>query len=319
MKYSLCVLFKHHIIHLLSKWELKIWKIHSIGSHLFGCKKRGKFLSLSEIFSSVLCLASQSCLTLCDPMDCGPPGSSDHGVLLARVLEWVAMPSSRGSSQPRYWTQVSCIAGGFFTISWYLYSMCLLTNDRAPGECFYQWRIWWFGLPRPSLVSARSWTTSQRHLCSQRMQHTESRPAWQKFLSWGASGSKSMARADVSGTEYETGLHFLHTWVFKILDSPCYDTQQQPLFNWGKWRRGCSGRKKPNCGMNVRIKRLSLRGLLPSPLYVFLYPIPTLLSLVPAHSFVLFWLHEPTSFLLFAVIQLDLYFLLLWYQPQHAV
>ena len=150
-------------------------------------------------------------------------------------------------------------------------------------------------------------------------QHTESRPAWQKFLSWGAPGSKSMARADVSGTEYETGLHFLHTWVFKILDSPCYDTQQQPLFNWGKWRRGCSGRKKPNCGMNVRIKRLSLRGLLPSPLYVFLYPIPTLLSLVPVHSFLLFWLHEPTSFLLFAVIQLDLYFLLLWYQPQHAV
>ena len=43
----------------------------------------------------------QSCLTLRDPMDCSPPGSSVHGVLQARVVEWVAMPSSRGSSWPR--------------------------------------------------------------------------------------------------------------------------------------------------------------------------------------------------------------------------
>ena len=40
----------------------------------------------------------QSCPTLCDPMDCSPPGSSVHGILQARILEWVAMPSSRGSS-----------------------------------------------------------------------------------------------------------------------------------------------------------------------------------------------------------------------------
>ena len=46
-------------------------------------------------------LVAQSCSTLCDPLDCGPPGSSDHGILQARILEWVAMPSSRGSSQPR--------------------------------------------------------------------------------------------------------------------------------------------------------------------------------------------------------------------------
>ena len=96
---------------------------------------------------------------------------------------------------------------------------------------------------------------------------------WSKFLSWGAPGSKSMVRADASGTEYEIGLHFLHTWVSKILDNPCYDTQQQSLFNGVKWWRGCSGRKKLNCGMKSRIKWLSLRGLLSFPLYVFLYPI----------------------------------------------
>ena len=43
----------------------------------------------------------QVCLTICDPMDYNPPGSSDYGILQARILEWVAMPSSRGFSQPR--------------------------------------------------------------------------------------------------------------------------------------------------------------------------------------------------------------------------
>ena len=47
---------------------------------------------ISIVFSEV----AQSCLTLCDPMDCSPPGSSVHGILQARILEWVAMPSSRG-------------------------------------------------------------------------------------------------------------------------------------------------------------------------------------------------------------------------------
>ena len=51
------------------------------------------------------CLVTQSCLTLCNPMDCSPPGSSVHGILQARILEWVAIPFSRGSSQRRNWTQ----------------------------------------------------------------------------------------------------------------------------------------------------------------------------------------------------------------------
>ena len=63
-----------------------------------------------------VCLFAQSCLNLCDPMDCSPPGFSVHGILQARILEWGAMPSSRGSSQPRDWTHVSHVAGGFFTI-----------------------------------------------------------------------------------------------------------------------------------------------------------------------------------------------------------
>ena len=59
---------------------------------------------------------AQSCLFVTPWTDCSPPGSSVHGFLQARILEWVAIPFSRGSSQPRDWTQVSSIAGGFFTI-----------------------------------------------------------------------------------------------------------------------------------------------------------------------------------------------------------
>ena len=64
----------------------------------------------------MLCLVTQSCPTLCDPMDCSLAGSSVHGILQARILEWVAMPSSRGSSQSRGQTQVSRITGRFLTI-----------------------------------------------------------------------------------------------------------------------------------------------------------------------------------------------------------
>ena len=62
-------------------------------------------------------LVLQSCPTLCDPVDCSPPGSSVHGILqAARIQEWVAIPFSRGSSQTMDQTHiayVSCIAGGF--------------------------------------------------------------------------------------------------------------------------------------------------------------------------------------------------------------
>ena len=66
---------------------------------------------------TVLCLVAQSCPTLCNPMDCSPPGSSVMGVLQARILEWVAMPSSRGSSRPRDRIRISCIAGRFYSLS----------------------------------------------------------------------------------------------------------------------------------------------------------------------------------------------------------
>ena len=68
------------------------------------------------IQTNVKVLAIQLCLTLCDPMDCSPPGSSVHGILQARIQEWVAIPFSRGSSLPRDQTQVSRLEGGFFMV-----------------------------------------------------------------------------------------------------------------------------------------------------------------------------------------------------------
>ena len=89
--------------------------------------------ALSQSLSSNICLdgssyeislpnleseseVAQSCPTLCDPMDCSLPGFSVHGIFQARVLEWVAISFSRGSSWPRDRTQIFCIAGRHFTL-----------------------------------------------------------------------------------------------------------------------------------------------------------------------------------------------------------
>ena len=79
---------------------------------------RQRKLSISSDSSGFLLHAKlfQLCPTLCDPMDYSPPGSSVHGILQVRMLEWVAILFFRGSSQLRDWTWVSHVAGRFFTI-----------------------------------------------------------------------------------------------------------------------------------------------------------------------------------------------------------
>ena len=73
------------------------------------------------------CLVAQSCLTLCNPMDCSPPGSSVRGISKTRILEWVAISSSRGSSRPGDRTHVSCIS---WEGRWILYHLCHLGSPR---------------------------------------------------------------------------------------------------------------------------------------------------------------------------------------------
>ena len=72
------------------------------------------FLLLAHYISVVVVVVvTQSCPTLCDRVDCSLPGSFVHGILQARVLEWVAIPFSKGSSWPKNWTRVSWITGRF--------------------------------------------------------------------------------------------------------------------------------------------------------------------------------------------------------------
>ena len=92
-------------------------------------------------------LVAQSCLTLCDPMYWSLPASSVHGILQARILEWVAISLSRGSSWPRDWTWVSHIAGRFFTI-W------------ATREAQMLERVWRKGNPLALLVWMQSDTAT---------------------------------------------------------------------------------------------------------------------------------------------------------------
>ena len=97
---------------------------------------RGKYSSSVWVFVenvSVYAFA-QSGPTLWDSMDCSPQGSSVHGILLARILEWVAINFSRGSSQPMDWTCISCIAGRVFTI-WATRGAHLLKIDNVNVYC----------------------------------------------------------------------------------------------------------------------------------------------------------------------------------------
>ena len=94
---SLEIIICHNIPH----FYLGPWNAWNMGIRFY--KEKSMCLLLSHVW-------------LCDPMDCSPPGSSVHWISRARILEWGAIPFSRGSSWPRDQTQVSCIAGRFLTI-----------------------------------------------------------------------------------------------------------------------------------------------------------------------------------------------------------
>ena len=108
----------------LSVWRVKNRQIHRDTKQMSGCPgetwrvwegtANGKeFLGRD---GKMKVLVAQSCPALCNPVNGRPPGSSVHRILQARILEGLAVPFSRGSSWPTDRTQVSCIAGRFFTI-----------------------------------------------------------------------------------------------------------------------------------------------------------------------------------------------------------
>jgi len=116
-------------------------------------------LQKPKLFYSIHTEVAHSCLTLCNPMDCSPPGSLVHGIFQAWILEWVAFSFSRGSSWPRDRTRVSRIVGRCFTIwatreAHQKHRRVVVSFRRMSVEIFYRWNL----LPRSQLANyMHSW------------------------------------------------------------------------------------------------------------------------------------------------------------------
>ena len=124
-------------------------------------------LNLSPVFESeVKVFVAQLRPILCKPMDRTPPGFSVHGILQARILEWVAISSSRGSSQRRNWTQVSWIADRFFTI----WSIREVPKSLNPAMT----ELWKTSTTHPHWVVGVSWQPGWKHHLSR----------WQTLEPW---------------------------------------------------------------------------------------------------------------------------------------
>ena len=93
------------------KWKRRQWTGYEVTVLVLGVH----VLSCVRLVPCVCVLLAQSCLILCNPMDSSPPGSSVHGIFQARMLEWIAISSSRGSSPTWDWTVSPALAGWFFT------------------------------------------------------------------------------------------------------------------------------------------------------------------------------------------------------------
>ena len=110
------------------------------------------------------CLVTQPCLTLRNPMDCSPPGSSVHGILQARILEWVAMLCSRGSSQPRDRTHLSYVSGigrweahvvNMHNLTWMSLKVHLQVTFQALQVTLTLWAQW--GITATPFLNEGNW------------------------------------------------------------------------------------------------------------------------------------------------------------------
>ena len=135
--------------------SLLFWKdvLHDSTYWIF-CAPFDKFCLFLTLACILFCLfvscsvwlsCSVSQVWLCHPMDCDPPGSSVHGILQARIQEWVALSFSRGSFRPRGWTHVSHIAGRLFTI--WATERLLLNHER-------HWDSW---PPEKNSIQGQRW------------------------------------------------------------------------------------------------------------------------------------------------------------------
>ena len=151
---------------------------------------------------------AQSCLTLCDSMDCSPPGSSVHGILQARILEWVAIPFSGGSSWHRDRTWVSYMASRFLTSVppgehsvpvacyklmevhkqrvthlWHRLTVCIASTWESVKPVLWVIRIFLFNLWVWCLLTVSMKLPQANHLHVKSQVNSHTRHPWQSFPS----------------------------------------------------------------------------------------------------------------------------------------
>ena len=140
-------------------------------------------------------LLAQSGPTVCHPMDCSPPGSSVHGILQARILEWVTMPFSRGSSWPRDRTRGSCLAGRFFTIwatretKWIrLWILCYHSMGKESacnsGDIWDAGSIAWLGRSPGEEIATHSNILAWNSPWTEEPDRLQSTGLWRDGLNW---------------------------------------------------------------------------------------------------------------------------------------
>ena len=174
---------------------------------------------------------AQLFLTLCNHIDCSLAGSSVHGILRARILEWVVIPFSRGSSQPRDQTWVSCIAGKFF-ITWatreaqsrFIVVIWKGESERGPhgGRCAWGWLGKWLEAEKdwPKIAEVhtqarwagvQAWEEKRVGVEYREEKAGRKGQQWREAQAWPSSGLPS-------ATESQGGAYALETWfLFQAL------------------------------------------------------------------------------------------------------
>ena len=127
-----------------------------------------------SVLSSHVCMHAQSCLTLCNPMICSPPGSSVYGIFPVRIPEWVAISYSRGSSRPKDGTHISCVSclGRQILYHWMCEAPCSIITPQfieegaelqkvsnLPKAVWLLSRRLWFKPKQPDSKACRATTT----------------------------------------------------------------------------------------------------------------------------------------------------------------
>ena len=115
----------HNKVKLMVPFDCLTWTVHKEGSNIIFFFKTFFIFTVTNVQTIHSWVKfAQLCPTLCNSVDYGLPDSFVHGIFQVRILEWVAIPFSRGSSRPRDGTWISCTAGRFFTI-WITRAQCL--------------------------------------------------------------------------------------------------------------------------------------------------------------------------------------------------